>query len=268
MGSENGRRFVPSRSRYASAEHREQERLLEEHAAAKKEKGAAASELKRFEIPIAEARLAGKEPPQAAREAQRAYAAAEERIAACETLLPERQRAVEAREAEWLDKQLPEINRRNQEELERVISAFRVAAEVLAGYEEHRADVTAAAPHHAPPALPNLRGPLELLFTTVATWPPKPRTPPPGTIRVRKLPDVKRLDPQHRLYNVVGEAFVQLALDRYGPGMTFGVPTRLAVCKGRGTEAKYDVIEEYRLDELLPYLGLERVADEGGGGAA
>lgn len=257
MASENGRRFADDLARFTAGERRELVHLTEERAAAAREREAAGAKLETLRAAAAAATLAGKEPPQNVREARRAFDTAEERIAACDTLRPEREHALADREAEWLEKQAPDIGKRNEQWIGKVSAAVRAADEVLAGYDEHRQDVTAAAPALAPPQLASVKAKHDYLLETLAAYPPKPAAPS-DLVRVRVLPadQIKSLTPQHRLFNAIGSARAALVLERYGPGETLGLPPRLTFDK-----------KEYRIEELAPYLGLERVPDEPGGAA-
>jgi hypothetical protein len=251
MGSENGRSLADDKARYAAGERRELTRGDEQAADDGRQRDAAVAQLERLKPQLAEAHLQGTQPPQAARALQQALAQAVSRIEAWKTLRPEKVRALNEREAEWLAKRAPEIQKQSEERLAEVAAAFLTAADVLAGYEEYRTDVVAAAPSLAPPQLPNLRAKLDLLFDTIAGWPPAPAAPS-ALIAVRlSAKPPKALDPLHRLYSPVTAARVQLVLERYGPADVFGVPPRLTVDR-----------TEYGTEELLEYLGLERVADD------
>lgn len=243
MGAENGRGFVGDRERFTAQERRDLNRLDERAEAARKKVADCEAALKRFEVHLGEAFLEKKDPPRAAVDLQRQLTEARNTVAACAAVQPEKVRALEAREAEWLEKRAPEMEARVREVVEDEAAAARALAEKQAVRAAAFADIKHASPRFPLPELPVLLPKLDQLLGGIATWPPKPALAPAGQVRVRLLPDARlqHLDPLHRLYKASAAALDRIG--RYNPADTFGLSPQDA--------------------EVLVQIGrVERVADQ------
>lgn len=263
MGSEksNGRgSFVHDREHFTGQARRELNQLKARREDARKEIAECEATLKRFEGALGTAFLEGKDPPRAAMDLQHRRAKAKQTLAACDAVIPEKERTLEAMEVEWAAKAKTKLEARVRELLEDEMAAARLLAEKQAARTEAFADIKHAARWFPLPELAVMRPKLDRHLDTIAAWPPKPKKP--SGIRVRRTTlTPERLDPEHRLAAVLGSAFVLLRLDTYALGEVFCVPPKITVCKARGTDARRDVIEEYDIAELLPHLGLEVAPD-------